>query len=64
MKTYLRDTQQNNEHHNQLQTEDLLWEHQQYNKNIKDIRKQQSKQIHNHHSQPYSQSYAWKHKLC
>ena len=42
---------QNNEHHNQLQTGDSQWEHQQYNKNNSNIRKQQSKQIHNHHHQ-------------
>ena len=34
---------QNNEHHNQLQKGHLQWEHQQYNKNIRNIRKQQSK---------------------
>ena len=42
---------QNNEHYNQLQTGDLQWEHQQYNKNIRKIKKQlnkQSKQRHNH----------------
>ena len=54
MSTYLREKYkptQNNEHHNQLQTGNLQWEHQQYNKNIRNIRKQQSKQIHNHHRQ-------------
>ena len=41
---------QNNEHHNQLQTGDLKWEHQQCNENIGNIRKRQNKhnkQIHN-----------------
>ena len=45
---------QNNDHHNQLQTGDLQWKHQQYNKNFRKIKKQlnkQSKQIHNHHQQ-------------
>ena len=56
---------QNNEHDNQLQKGDLQWEHQQYNKNIRNIKKQQnkqSKQIHNHHQQaqviPGNTSYA------
>ena len=47
-------SRQNNEHYYQLQTGDLQWEHQQYNKNIRKIKKQlnkQSKQIHNHHQQ-------------
>ena len=47
-------SRQNNEHYNQFQTGDLQWEHQQYNKNIRKIKKQlnkQSKQIHNHHQQ-------------
>ena len=46
---------QNNEHHYQLQTGDLQWEHQQYNKNIRNIRKQQSKQIHYHHHHQQTQ---------
>ena len=62
MRTYLRDIQ-NNEDHNQLQLGDLQWEHQQYHKNITNIRKPQSKQINNHHRQqtqvmPGNASYA------
>ena len=57
---------QNNEPRNQLQTVDLQWVHQQYNKNIRNIRKQrskQSKQMHNHNHQqtqvmPGNTSYA------
>ena len=30
---------QNNGHHDQLKTGDLLWEHQQYDTNIRNIRK-------------------------
>ena len=50
---------QNNEHHNQLQTGDLQWERQQYNKNIRSIRKRQSKQIHNHHHQQTQVMLIW-----
>ena len=39
---------QNNEHHSQSQIRDLQWGYQKYNKNIRIIRKQQSKQIYHH----------------
>ena len=44
---------QNNKHHNQIQTGDLQWEHQKYNKNsnIKKQQNKQGKQIHNHPQQ-------------
>ena len=45
---------QNNKHHDQLQTGDLHWEHQWYDRSIRNIRKQKNrkcKQMHNHHQQ-------------